>query len=365
MKIDTEKESHLNTLLRYLLLALGILLSLPVLGILSVLPGTPITLLGLVYLLSCLLVILGLLFAPLRLSRSFALILTGGILALGAICARIAFPPSGSHLNMLTLPSNSRPRLLNRVLNERDAVLFGARIGPYFGVITPSERKDLLPAFAQSYKEMSAYGATPLSPFLATYLNQQRSDGFDAVIAEPNSESTPKTGIIYLHGYGGNFTIQCWLIAKPGFSINALTVCPSTGVNGQWWTPQGQAILQETLTYVHHRGINRIYLAGLSNGAISASRLANQLKDQLTGLILISGADPNATKTDLPTLVLQGQYDERIPVSMIEQYVSLAGSNTTYHLFEGDHFLLLKQADQVQPVIADWLMQQEANASNQ
>jgi pimeloyl-ACP methyl ester carboxylesterase len=353
----------LNTVFRYLLFAFGILFSLPFLAIVSLLPGIPVTFLGMIYLLSYFLIICGMLFAPLGLSRSFTLILTGGILAFTTGLFRIILPASGSHVNMMTLPSRSGPRLLNRILNERDAVLFGAQIGPYFGVITQAEKQSLLPAFSQAYKDMNAYGATPLSPFLTTYLNQQRSDEFDVVIAEPELEIPPKSAIIFLHGYGGNFTIQCWLIAKPGFRINALTVCPSTGVNGQWWSPQGQAILQETLTYVHQRGIERIYLAGLSNGAISASRLADQFKDELAGLILISGADPDAIITELPSLVIQGQEDERIPVSMIEQYVSVAQPHAMYHLFEGDHFLLLKQADQVQPVIADWLIQQEATGS--
>ena len=353
----------MNTLGRYLLFAFGIFLSVPLLVILSVLPGTPVTAVGTLYLVSYALVVVGMLLAPLGWNRSVAFLLAGGILALATILVRILFPVSGSHLNMITLPDKSGPRLLNRILNERDAVLFGAQIGPYFGVITPREKQSLLPAFTQAYKDMNDYGATTLSPFLTTYLNQQQAEKFDAMLAEPNSAPPPKTAIIYLHGYGGNFTVQCWLIAKPGFRINALTICPSTGVNGQWWTSEGQAILQETLTYVHQRGIQRIYLAGLSNGAISASRLADQLQNEIAGLILISGADPNAVITELPSLVIQGQADERIPVSMIEQYVSVAGSHATYRSFEGDHFLLLKQADQVQPAIADWLTQQETNAS--
>jgi surfactin synthase thioesterase subunit len=36
----------------------------------------------------------------------------------------------------------------------------------------------------------------------------------------------------------------------------------------------------------------------------------------------------------------------------------VAGTHATYHPFEGDHFLLLKQADQVQEVIVNWLIQQ-------
>ena len=354
----------MNTQIRYLLLAFGILVGIPLLLLLSLLPETPVSSLGIIYLSSYILIVLGMLFAPLGLKRSFVLILIGGILALATIGSRILFPASGSRINMVTLPDKLGPRLLNRVVNERDAVLFGAQIGPYVRFITSNEKKSLIPAFVQAYKEMNAYGATPLSPFLMTYLNQQWPDAFDVVIAEPDSETPPKRAIIFLHGFGGNFTIQCWLIAEPGFRINALTVCPSTAVNGQWWTPQGQAILQETLTYVHQRGIQQIYLAGLSNGAIGASRLAEQFKHELAGLILISGADPNATITGLPVLVLYGKNDERIPASMVENYVFAATPNVTYRPFDGDHFLLLKQATLVQEVIGNWLVEQETSSAN-
>jgi pimeloyl-ACP methyl ester carboxylesterase len=124
----------------------------------------------------------------------------------------------------------------------------------------------------------------------------------------------------------------------------------------------GQSILQETFSYLHQRGVERIYLTGLSNGAIGVSRLADQFKQDIAGLILISGADPGATITKLSVLLLHGKYDERIPVNMMEQYASAARPNAMYHLFEGDHFLLLKQADQVQEVMIDWLRQQELNS---
>jgi len=263
---------------------------------------------------------------------------------------------------MITLPSQQGPRLLNRILNEQDVVLFGAQVAPHLGAISPSEQKSLDIQFSRAFNEMAVQGATPLSPFLATYLNQQHTNEFDVVITEPSSGTVPETGVIFLHGFGGNFTLQCWLIAQASDHIDALTVCPSTSLNGAWWNSQGQSILQETLIYLHQRGIKRVYLAGLSNGAIGASRLAEQLKDDLMGLILISGADPGATIIELPVLVVHGKYDERIPVSLMEKYVSAAGPNANYHLFEGDHFLLLKQADQVQEVIVDWLSQQELNS---
>lgn len=349
----------MNTSLRYLLCSFGLLISLPLCILLFFVPSTPITSNGVLYLLSYALIVIGLIGAPWMMNRSWILILAGGLMMIITPATRIISLPTGSPLNLITLPSQSETRLLNRIVDERDAVLFGAQIGPYMGLISQREKEDLVSTFSQAYKDMHAYGATPLSPFIATYLNQQSPAHFDLVVSEPKGTAAPKTGIIFLHGFGGNFAVQCWLMAKPGFSINALTVCPSTGPIGAWWTPQGEAILQETVQYFHQRGIERIYLAGLSNGAIGASRLANRYEEQLAGLILISGADPNAAIIELPVLLLHGEHDERIPVSVMEAYASAAGDHATYHLFDGDHFLLLKQADQVQEVISNWLIEQE------
>ena len=347
---------------RYILLLFGIFISLPLIILLLFIPTTLVSPLGIIYLLSYVLIVIGMICAPWWSDRSFALILVGGMIAFATVGIRIISPPSGTRMDLITLPGPSSPRLLNRILNEQDVVLFGAQVTPDLGAISSSEKQSLDVKFSQAFHEMNVQGVTPLSPFLTTYLNQQHPTNFDVVVAEPASDTPPKTGIIFLHGFGGNFTVQCWLIATAGDYIDAVTVCPSTDPSGSWWNSKGQSILQETLIYLQQRGVERIYLAGLSNGAIGASRLADQLKNNLKGLILISGADPNAAITELPVLVLHGKYDERIPVSIMERYASAAGPNATYHLFEGDHFLLLKQVDQVQEVIIDWLRQQELSS---
>ena len=347
------------SILRYMLFVLGIFISLPLLVLLFFIPTTPVSTVGFIYLLSHLLIAIGMISAPWWVRRSFMIILTGGIIALVTVTIRALFPPAGTRMNMISLPARSGPRLLNRILNEQDVVLFGAQVAPYLGAISPSEKNSLDVKFSQTFQEMRLEGVTPLSPFLTTYLNQQHLNEFDAIVAEPASQTSPKRGIIFLHGFGGNFTLQCWLIAEAGYSIDAITVCPSTGVSGAWWNAQGQSILDETFAYLRQRGVERIYLTGLSNGAIGASKLANRYKNDVEGLILISGADPNAEITELPVLLLHGKHDERIPTSLMDQYASVAGSKATYHLFEGDHFLLLKQVDQVQQVMIDWLSQQE------
>lgn len=348
-----------SPIFRYFLFALGMLISFPLLILLTLLPVTPVSTVGTFYLLGFGLLALGLLMAPWRSRGPLLLLLAGGAIVFVTMTTRVLFPPSGTSMNLITLPGPSGPRLLNRLLDEQDVVLFGTQIAPYLRLITPSENRSLDSKFSAAFQEMNRQGVTPLSPVLTTYLLQQHPKAFDAVVAEPPSGAVPERGIIFLHGFGGGFTLQCWLIAPVGAEIGAITICPSTDPSGAWWSTKGQSILRETIAYLHQRGIEEIYLAGLSNGAIGASRLAEKFKDDINGLLLISGADPDAAIVDgLPVLLLHGIYDERIPAAMMERYASSAGHNSVYRPFEGDHFLLLKQADQVQEVMIDWLREQ-------
>jgi fermentation-respiration switch protein FrsA (DUF1100 family) len=357
--IDTqlEKKSIMRSLLHPLIFAFGMLAAIPLLVVLFLLLTTPITFVGSLYLLACILIVTGMLSVPWWRHRSSTLFLLGVALFLATLALRLMFPPSGSRLVLTTFPSQSQPRWWNRLFNEQDVVLFGARLAPHLGLFSPAENNGLVTAFAETYRQMQ--GATPLSPFLMTYLNQQQPNTFDALIATPPAATPPTRAIVFLHGYGGNFTLQCWLIAHAGERVGALTICPSTGPAGDWWSPNGTAILQQTLNYLQQRGIERVYLAGLSNGGIGASRLAHGFESDLAGLILISGADPDAAITRLPVLVVQGKADERIARSVVERYVAAVGPSGRYLLLEGDHFVLLKQAEQIQGVIADWLVQQE------
>jgi pimeloyl-ACP methyl ester carboxylesterase len=348
----------LSPAFRYLYFTLGLLIAVPFLFILYLSIGLPVSQAGIVYLAAYSLLVLGLICAPWLHRWGLIMSLTGVTILLVTIALRIFFPPSGSQMNIITLPGPSSSRILTRVFDEQDIVLFGAKVAPSVGFVSSLEYSDLIPSLSQTYKEMRTQGVTPLSPTLTTYLGQQHPDGFDALLAQPSSEIS-ETGIIFLHGFGGNFTLECWLIAEAGNRLGAITLCPSTDPSGQWWKEEGTAILQASLNDMRQRGVKRIYLAGLSNGGIGASRLAERFKNDLAGLILISGADPNTTITDLPVLIIHGKDDERIPAAIAEQYAAWSVPSSTYRLFDSDHFVLLKDADQVQEAIVDWLTQQE------
>jgi pimeloyl-ACP methyl ester carboxylesterase len=201
------------------------------------------------------------------------------------------------------------------------------------------------------------------SPFISTYLGLQDSTHFDAVVIQPEINHPPEFALIFLHGYMGNVTAQCWEIARAVKKFGAVTVCPSTSWRGDWWQPQGQAILEATFDYLRGQGIQRFYLGGFSNGGISIGRLASRLKNErgLVGLILIDGFDnsPGLKETGLPMLILQGRQDERIPAAYARQIADGIGKAGTYVEVDGDHFLIMKNSILVENAIEKWLEEQE------
>ena len=228
-----------------------------------------------------------------------------------------------------------------------------------YTAISPREHEGLMPALQAAYAAMDEAGETTSSPCLSTYLGRQHPGSFDTVVIEPAGGKPARTAVVFLHGFAGNFTVQGWLVAQAAGKIGAVTVCPSVGWRGDWWTEDGQQTVRNTLDYLHARGVKRIYLAGLSNGAVGTCRLALRLSSELAGLILISGADPHAPYAGLPVLALQGNADERMPAALAIEATQQAGKRGTYREFDGDHLLLAKRAHEVQEVLAAWLRQQE------
>ena len=104
----------MQAVIRRLLLILGILGALPLLVLVALLPSTPITLVGALYLLGGILVVAGMISAPWWRRRSALLALVGSALILAIITLRILFPPTGSRLVLTSLPSQSGSHWLNR-----------------------------------------------------------------------------------------------------------------------------------------------------------------------------------------------------------------------------------------------------------
>ena len=347
-------------MLRGITFLLALAGALPLLALVALAVVTPITRWGWLYLLGgCLLVIAGLI-TPWSGRRAFAL---GGaglaiIVVVGGL--RLVRAGAGTTVTLLTLPGGTASPWIGRLIDEQDAALAGARLLPRLGLFTERERLDLVPTMARSYHTMrSAEGAVP-SPFLRTYLGRQHPDSFDAVVVEPAPGRDTRTAVVFLHGFTGNFTLPCWLVAQAARAIDALTVCPSTGWEGHWWKADGERTLAATEAYLRQRGIDRLYLAGLSNGAIGAAHLVPRIQLPLEGLILISGASAGLPAPDVPVLIVHGREDDQIGVGGARAFARQLGARATYVEVEATHFALTQRAEEVREAIALWLQQQEA-----
>lgn len=350
---------------RYLLSSLGILLAIPLLGLGVMALILPVSFSGVLYLLCSCLAIAGLIAAPM-LRKHYYLIMLIGLLGVMSIAgARIAraVQRTDSSIRMLVLPKGTGPSWISALIDEQDLLIFGEALFHLIGGDSANEHKGLTSAFSQVYSKLRAHGNYP-SPVIRTYLNVQQPGHFDAVIIEPDGEMPASFGLLFLHGYMGNVTAQCWQIAGAVKRLGGVTICPSTEWTGAWWQPDGQAIIQSTFDYLQERGIQSYYLGGFSNGGFSIGRLASQWKDVpgLSGLIFIDGFMNGASIRDigLPVLIIEGAQDERVPVQAARQFAEEVGDLGTYVELEGDHFLIIKQPKAVQDAIAGWLERQES-----
>lgn len=335
---------------------LGAALLLPVIGPIILAVITPLTLSGILYLIGVSGLAVSLCGVAWGFKRSRWVFGIALMLILAVAAVRVLAPHSNK-VTQLRLPQGDNFCGISCLIDEQDASLVSTRVLPFIGWISPTEQAGLLDAMYAAYSQLSAVQSISPSPFIRTYLSLQRPNDFDAVIIEPDDSQTPQMGLIFLHGFTGNFTMPCWLMAQTVTAFQALTVCPSVGWKGDWWTSNGETTLRATITYMQRRGINRIFLAGLSNGAVGASDLAYKLTDDLAGLILISGAALDAQASGLPVLVLAGSRDERMPADMLQSYATQIGDQATFVQLDADHFMLVKQFDAVRQHIDSWLRQ--------
>ena len=263
-------------------------------------------------------------------------------------------------IGMRTLPGGGSARWLARLIDEQDLALVGARVLALQWPLPASERERLVPAMREAYLDMRHDDAFSPSPALDTFLFRQLPGAFDTLVIEPRAEPKPsvpmKFGVLFLHGFAGSYTLECWLVARAAREIGALTVCPATDFTGHWRGETGERILRASLDYLHSRGIQRVFLAGLSNGAAGASTLLARFAPSFEGLILISGAPAAGGNGGLPTLVVHGEHDTVAPVAAARAFAER--NHATYAGFDGGHFVLVVRRAETREAIVNWLMHQ-------
>ncbi len=263
---------------------------------------------------------------------------------------------------LVTLPSGESSRLLNRLYPEPDGARAAAALLELRGGRDDSEFSKLPEILLKAYERADPAASSLPTPAIATYLGLQSPQAFDTLVLRPPPQRvSADAAVVLLHGYAGNFYVYCWEMAQAAAAANLVTLCPSTSPSGAWWEPAGAQIVERTLDYAHDIGMNRVYLAGLSNGAAGASELAITLADRLAGLVLISGGRA-ASPPRLPVLVIQGAADRMMPAESARSYARGRG-NVQYHERPGGHFVFLSDTPAVRPIIARFLSDLEKRAT--
>ncbi len=250
---------------RYFLFLLGVILALPILAVIALSLGLPITLSGIGYLLGSALAAAGLILAPRAGRNSISLTFVGIFMLAGVASVRmfIGGEQTNPSIRMVVLRQNKTTRWINYAVDEQDSLIVGERLLNLISGDLPREHRRLASALHTDYSDMRTSQRVFPSPIVSTYLGLEKASHFDAIIVQADVHRPPEIALVFLHGYMGNVTAQCWEIAQAVKNFAAMTICPSTGWQGDWWQPPGKDILQATFQYLSEQGIQRFYLRWL------------------------------------------------------------------------------------------------------
>ncbi|MHB8872839.1 MAG: alpha/beta hydrolase [Myxococcaceae bacterium] len=217
----------------------------------------------------------------------------------------------------------------------------------------PAAELELMQAdLAAAYAELLAERGRVPTPVTQTIAGAQRPDGFDLLVVPPRAKESDRA-VLFLHGWGGSFTLQCWLTARAVADEGWMTVCPATGVAAVWSDAAGEKIVRETLRWLRAHGKKRVVLAGLSNGGSGAARLARKLEAEFEGAICLSGVAGEGPAR-LPMLVIHGTGDTMFGVDNAHRFTK-GRPERTLKLLPGGHFVLLRRRDEVGALIRRWI----------
>lgn len=255
------------------------------------------------------------------------------------------------------------PPLLARLAPEGETAMAGMALSSFFQLIREPEKSELTRLLRAEYTEAAADPALAALPS-APLLGLLRSDvGYQLWEPRQRGEQTPC--VVFLHGFGGQLSVYVKALLDGGLGESFAVAAPLGGPTGRWWSDSEQERLLRLLDDGLPAWIDRekIYLVGLSNGAIGATATATSpaFAGRFRRVVALSGAGPVPDKlppNTPPILFLTGRDDPRFPLARIEstqQQLAARGVESRLVTLPGDHFIILSRKHEVARAIRDWL----------
>ncbi len=340
----------------FLLFALGLLIGLPLFLLGSLTLFGPPSIEAALFTIAILVFTSACLAAPWR--RTRPLVLSALLLALGVVGYHFVAAGEGESVHASTGPNDGPVRISDRIVPERDVALGGSMLLMATGQM-PSDRPGLLDALRDGYSRMRrAEGPVP-SAVVSTFVFGQSPEDHSLLRITAARHQPPEAVVVFLHGFIGSVTLACWQLAQAATPLGLDVVCPATHWRARWADRDGREIVRHTIRSLRVQGVRRIYLAGLSAGAIGASRIAPSL--DIEGVILVSGAASNARAPRVPSLVLQGALDRMTPAPPARAYARRARGRYEEHPDAG-HWLILSHHEWFTERLRRWLAEREEEA---
>lgn len=184
-----------------------------------------------------------------------------------------------------------------------------------------------------------------------------------------NTGEEPLPAFVFLHGSVGNFKTYTWVLSKLAEETGFVIIAPSYGFGN--WDEAGVASVLWAIEDAQEMVAldeEQIFLAGLSNGGLGVSLLAESYPQMFQGLVffspvmdtgIVDSPSFQAEWVDRPVLVITGAEDRRIPLGYIEDRITrmtAGGIDVSRIIFpDEDHFLFFSQPDRIMDDVADWL----------
>jgi predicted esterase len=257
----------------------------------------------------------------------------------------------------------------------------GPDIDRYLATEDPAEETKILARLKQSQvshdtikthlRASAIVHGGPTGEFLNVPVKHMGKELAYSLYVPDSAEGKSLPMIVILHGMGGrgDVTLQNW---RKRLNDEFIILCPSYPI-GAWWTLSAEELILQLIRETKMRvpvDPNRIFLAGLSNGALGTYMVGAFYPDYFAGIIPIAGAisEPHylhflINLTHTPVYSIQGQYDPIFPIQFSYRinkiltdmkYPLTYREHTEKGTAHGGHFLPESEV----PALVEWLREQ-------
>ncbi len=173
----------------------------------------------------------------------------------------------------------------------------------------------------------------------------------------------PKQALVFLHGSGGNFLPYAHLMQRVADETRTLVIVPSYGVGN--WHNGGNAITNELREMLRERGIDRVFIGGLSNGGRGVTQALRAAPTPWAGAIFVSAVierdvvDTSEGVADKPILFVHGAADDRVAIDVaanaVDAYAGKGAVVTRVVASGEDHFFWFHDPARIEAALIAFL----------